>query len=297
MKNAQTFPNVDLRILLVLYRLIWFFCLPLVIFYLYLRSRKDRAYFKHLGERFGLHKARQEQHVWLHAVSLGEIRSAAPLIERLLKDSRPIVTTHFTPAGRREAERLFPTAVANGRLTACYVPFDYRTAFNRFFKAFRPVYGLVMEFEAWPGMIMSCHETGLPLFLCNGQYTSHGLKRDQQRYFSRAKIMAGFAGVMVKSEHQAERFRNLGVKHVAITGEMRFEQPIPESQIEAGLTLRKLIPKQRPVITLASVVEGEDAGALSLIANVQDHFAREKFPKPLFIYVPRAPERFSLVAE
>ena len=297
MKHAQSFPNRDLRILLALYRLIWFFCLPLVIFYLYLRGRKDPLYFKYLGERFGLHRVRTEQHIWLHAVSLGEVRSAAPLIESLLQGSRPIVTTHFTPAGRREAERLFPAAVASGRLTACYVPFDYSAALNRFFKAFRPAYGLVMEFEAWPGMIMSSHKIGLPLFLCNGQYTSLGLERDQQRYFSRAKIVAGFAGVMVKSECQAERFRNLGVKHVAITGEMRFEQPIPQHQIEAGLTLRKLIPEQRPIITLASVVEGEDAGALALIGNVQDHFARHDLPKPLFIYVPRAPERFSLVAE
>jgi 3-deoxy-D-manno-octulosonic-acid transferase len=296
-KRAQTFPNINLRFLLSLYQLIWFFGLPLIIAYLYMRGRKDHTYFKHLSERFGFHRIRHEQHIWLHAVSLGEIRSAAPLIECLLQGSRPIVTTHFTPAGRREAERLFPAAVAEGRLTACYVPFDYSPALNRFFKAFHPAYGLVMEFEAWPGMIMSSRKIGLPLFLCNGQYTTHGLKRDQKRYFSRAKIVAGFAGVMVKSERQAERFRNLGVKHVAITGEMRFEQPIPQPQIKAARALRKRIPERRPIITLASIVEGEDASALALITNVQNHVARHKLPKPLFIYVPRAPERFALVTE
>jgi 3-deoxy-D-manno-octulosonic-acid transferase len=164
MDNTTPFPSLNVRIMLLLYRLIWLVCLPLIIAYLYMRGRKDHTYFKHLSERFGFHRIRHEQHIWLHAVSLGEIRSAAPLIECLLQGSRPIVTTHFTPAGRREAERLFPAAVAEGRLTACYVPFDYSPALNRYFKDFRPAYGLVMEFEAWPGMIMSSRKIGLPLF-------------------------------------------------------------------------------------------------------------------------------------
>ena len=78
---------------------------------------------------------------------------------------------------------------------------------------------------------------------------------------------------------------------------MRFEQPIPQPQIKAAHSLRKCIPERRPIITLASIVEGEDASALAMITNVQNHFARHKLPKPLFTYVPRAPERFALVTE
>ena len=72
-----------------------------------MRGRKDRTYFKHLSLQFGFHRVRQEQHIWLHVVSLVEIRSAAPLIERLMQSSKPIVTTHLTPAGQLEAERQF----------------------------------------------------------------------------------------------------------------------------------------------------------------------------------------------
>ena len=172
-----------------------------MIFHLYMRCRKDRTYFKHLSLRFGFHRVRQEQNIWLHVVSLGQIRSVAPLIERLMQRSKPIVTTHLTPAGLLEAERLFSAAVAEGRLKAYFVPLDYSLALKRFFKAFRPAYGLIMEVEAWPGMIMSSRKIRLPLFLRNVQYSAHGLKRDQKRYFSREKIVAGFSGVMVKSEH------------------------------------------------------------------------------------------------
>ena len=112
--------------------------MPVVLIYLYLRSRREPEYFKFLGERFGHHQLRKGPHIWIHAVSLGEVRSAAPLIAHLLEGPLPIVITHFTPAGRREVARLFSSAVADGRLTPCYIPFDYDAAFKRFFNAFSP---------------------------------------------------------------------------------------------------------------------------------------------------------------
>ena len=95
-----------------------------------------------------------------------------------------------------------------------------------------------MEVEFWPGMIMSCRKRGVPLFLCNGQYPRKSFERDQSRFFSRAKVVSGFAGVMVKSQLQADRFRELGVNKIAVTGEMRFEQPIPQAHLNAAHSLR-----------------------------------------------------------
>jgi 3-deoxy-D-manno-octulosonic-acid transferase len=146
-------------------------------------------------------------------------------------------------------------------------------------------------------MIMSCKKRDVPLFLCNGQYPSKSFARDQARFFSRANIVFGFAGVMVKSQLQAERFEQLGVKKIAVTGEMRFEQPIPQAHITAARALRHSRFGKRPIVTLASVVEGEDAGFLGVISEVRTYCHAQNIPPPLFIYVPRAPDRFSTVAE
>ena len=288
---------MNLRVMLTLYRLMWWLLTPVILLYLYRRSRREPAYIKHLTERFGFHRKRQQSHIWIHAVSLGEVRSAAPLIAELLQGDLPLVTTHFTPAGRSEIQRLFPDAVAAGRLLPCYVPFDTDAAYRRFFRAFAPAYGLVMEVEFWPGMIMSCRKHGVPLFLCNGQYPSKSLARDQGRLFSRAKIVSGFAGVMVKSQLQAERFAQLGVEKIAITGEMRFEQPIPMAHLAAARALRQSAFGDRPIVTLASVVEGEDKGFLGVISEVQTYCRAHNTAPPLFVYVPRAPDRFEAVAE
>ena len=68
-----------LRLLLLLYRLAWIVGLPLVVAYFFWRGRRDPQYAAHLGERFALGPAFPDA-VWIHAVSLGEFRSAVPLI-------------------------------------------------------------------------------------------------------------------------------------------------------------------------------------------------------------------------
>jgi len=103
----------------------------------------------------------------------------------------------------------------------------------------------------------------------------------------RAALTGGFAGGFVKSALQAERFAAAGLRNIHITGEMRFDQPIPQAQLQAAARLRERLVAGRPAFTLTSVVEGEDAVYIDMIRQVPDAF---------FVYVPRAPERFDEVA-
>ncbi|MEZ5714673.1 MAG: glycosyltransferase N-terminal domain-containing protein [Paracoccaceae bacterium] len=251
-------PPFRLRLFLIAWRLAWLLGMPAILAYLWSRGRRDPLYRQRLGQRFGFHRRHEDGHVWVHAVSIGELRSAVPLIRAFLGRGEHVVTTHFTPAGLREAERTFGTDIAAGRLSAVYVPFDYGLAFRRFFRAFRPRLGLVMEVEFWPGMITAARRAGVPLYLCNGQYPVKSFERDKTRALSPALLVPGFAGAMVKSGLQAERFRALGQNRIAVTGEMRFEQPIPQAQLDAAARARVLLAGERPVITLASVVEWEE---------------------------------------
>lgn len=287
---AERFPTFRLRATLILYRLLWVLALPLMLIYLWHRGRKDSLYFQNLGERFGAHR-KMPGAVWIHAVSLGELRSAVPLIRALLARGEHIVTTHFTPAGRREAEKVFKDEIAEGRLRAVWVPLEYRWTFARFFRAFRPKYGLVMEIEVWPVMIMECRRNNVPLFMCNAQYPSTSYLRDTTKTKSRGDLMRGFAMAMVKSDLQRDRFASVGVSDIQITGELRFEQPIPSHLLNAGRAARAWLAPTRPVITLASVVEGEDETYIAAIK------AKRSSPAPLFIYVPRKPERFADVGK
>ncbi|WP_294114660.1 3-deoxy-D-manno-octulosonic acid transferase [Shimia sp.] len=280
---------LKLRAFLGLWSLLWHLFLPLVLAYLRRRGRKDTLYSQHLSERFGRYKTPMQGAVWVHAVSLGELRSAVPLIEAFLNRGEKVVVTQFTPAGRRETQTVFAEAIAKGQLQSVWVPLETSWAFRGFFKTFAPKFGLVMEIEIWPRMVMASKRAGVPLFMCNAQYPSKSIVKDQKSFGLRSAVMAQFAGAFVKSDLQAERFAAVNVPNIHVTGELRFDQPIPPHLTAAGPVARDWIgASKRPVVTFGSTVEGEDA---LYIATMKKMLATSA-TKPLFVYVPRRPERF-----
>jgi 3-deoxy-D-manno-octulosonic-acid transferase len=281
-------PDPILRIALWLYALLWWGLLPVIWAYLRKRGRADPTYVAHMGERFGRVTSHLTNPVWVHAVSMGEMRSAAPLIRALLDQGDHVVTTHFTPAGRREATRSFGPEIAAGRMQVVWVPLELRFAYRQFLRAFQPRLGLVMEIEVWPTMIAQARKRGVPLYMCNAQYPQKSYNKDQRGLGLRARLFGGFAGGFVKSDDQAGRFRAAGLPNIHVTGELRFDQPIPQNQLTAATKLRSTFAKGREVITLTSVVEGEDEIYINMIKSA---------PDKLFIYVPRAPERFANVGD
>ncbi len=287
----HSFPSIKVTAFMAFYRLLWLLLMPVVLLYLKRRARREPLYIDQLGERFGFGAQRLGDWAWIHAVSLGEFRSAIPLIDALLARGERVVITHFTPAGRGASMDHYSDQIAAGQLAVCWIPFDYGRAFRRFFRRFSITYGLVMEVEFWPGMIMSARAANIPLFLCNGQYPNKSYERDKGRVLSARDIVPGFAGVMVKSNRMAEPFRELGLDKIAVTGEMRFEQPINQIHIDAALRVRSHFP-ERPVLTFASAVKDEDA---LFIAAMQA--LKSRIPDALIVYVPRKPEHFNRAAE
>jgi 3-deoxy-D-manno-octulosonic-acid transferase len=279
-----------MRLFLALWSLLWALGLPAILLYLHRRGRKDALYARHLAERFGRYSDPLPGAVWVHAVSLGEVRSAVPLIRALLDRGERVVTTHFTPAGRREAARVFALELREGRLRAVWVPFEFAFAFRRFFRAFQPQLGLVMEIEIWPRMVFAAGAAQVPLFMCNAQYPTKSMARDA-RLPLRPAVMRGFAGALVKSQLQAERFTAVGLRNIHVTGELRFDQPIPPALVAAAPAARQALAGGRPVLCVASAVEGEDGLYLDAIKT-----RLAAADRPFVIYVPRKPERFDTAA-
>src|SRR5690606_32491590 len=105
--------------------------------------------------------------------------------------------------------------------------------------------------------VFAARAAGVPLFMCNAGYPSKSVARDA-RLPLRPVVMRGFAGALVKSQMQANRFAAIGVQNIHVTGELRFDQPVPPALLAAAAPARPLLAGDRPVITFASVVEGED---------------------------------------
>ena len=282
---------------LMIYRVCWVLAVPGVLIYFWLRGRRDPAYRQHIGERFGKGPTLPGA-VWVHAVSLGEMRSAVPLVRALLDQGESVLTTHLTPAGRRAAQTAFGPEIAAGRMVVRYLPLELGWAWRRFLRC-RPKLALIMEIEVWPVMITEAKIAGVPLYLANSQYPAKSYARDLRFAHRLGHPLAGVAGVLAKSETHAARFRALGAPNVHVCGELRFDQPVPAALLEAAALLRAETPslQARPVIALTSVVEGEDPMYIALYQAVQAASRSRNEPVPLFLHIPRAPERFALVGD
>ena len=269
------------------YAAAWIVATPFALARLAWRSRRQRGYLDRLGERFGRYApAPHAPRIWIHAVSVGETRAAAPIVEALARrfpDHR-ILLTHMTPTGRETGEALF-----GERVERAWLPYDLRFAVRRFLAHWRPSFGLILETELWPRLLEECAREGVPVVLANGRLSERSA-RGYARVPSLARwAFANLAGVAAQTEADARRFRSLGARDVAVTGNVKFDMDVPGAMIERGREFRARIGA-RPVWVAGSTREGEEGLLLDALARLEG--ARDA----LLVVVPRHPQRFEEVA-
>ena len=171
------------------YKLIVRLFAPLAFAVVLARGFRDRAYWQALSERFGYGaRLAPGPRIWLHAVSMGEVAAAAPVV-RGLQARYPgvaIVITTATPTGRSRALALFasPRAAGNTAETPAipsvavrYLPYDLPGAVARFLERTQPQLAVIMETELWPNLYGACAARGLPLVLANARLSAKSVSR------------------------------------------------------------------------------------------------------------------------
>ena len=269
------------------YSILLWLLLPQALLHLYWRARRQPAYRQHIGERFGRYDFSIDAPViWVHAVSVGETRAAAPLIAALQGKypAHRILLTHMTPTGRETGVALFGDKVAR-----CYLPYDFPFAVERFIDHFRPVCGILLETEIWPNLIDACNRRNIPAYLVNARLSDKSFRRYQRFGALTAAALRGLSAVAAQSEDDAVRFRALGATAVTVTGNVKFDMPSEPALITRGTAWREEYGDERRVLLLASTREGEEALLLDVLRGIDN-------PTLLVPLVPRHPQRFDEVA-
>jgi 3-deoxy-D-manno-octulosonic-acid transferase len=271
----------------LLYTAVVLALLPGAVLHLLWRARRQPAYLRHWGERFGLTfpRASKAPVIWLHAVSVGETRAAQPLVAALrarYPDHR-ILLTHMTPTGKQTSETLFGDGVER-----CYLPYDTPWAARRFLRHFRPVIGLILETELWPNLIAACGVENVPLLLVNARLSERSARRYARLPNLSRSAVRGLAAVSAIGAGDAGRLQQLGAQNVAVFGSMKFDIAPPEEQIALGAAFRRQFGARR-VFLCASTRDGEEALVLAA-------WRRRTTDGALLVLVPRHPQRFDTVA-
>jgi len=288
-----------LNALLALYRAAWHLLLPLVLLFLWRRGKREPLYRRFWGERFGYTLTALDRPLWVHSASMGEIRGAAPLVRALIAAGYPVLVTTLTPAGRGAAQALLAESIAAGRAEVVYVPLELGWAVRRFIRQTRPRAALMTEIDTWPVLLATIRAQGVPLGIANAQYPRQSFERDRRQWWGfRAALFSAYELVLCKSATHAQRFRDVGCQRVVVAGETRFDLPVSPQQLTAANRLTRqwglatALPGGRPVVCFASVVVGEDAVFLNAMQVLQQALGELRAPRPLFVYVPRSPQRF-----
>jgi 3-deoxy-D-manno-octulosonic-acid transferase len=274
-----------------LYNLLIHLLLPIFLLRLLWRSRHNRAYWQRWGERLGFPEPPRDKrpHLWVHAVSVGEVVAAAPLIQawRERYPEQPVLVTTTTPTGADEVARRLGDEV-----THRYLPFDLPGAVGRFIERMPVDRLLVMETELWPNLYRACHARGIPILLVNARLSPRSF-RGYQRLRPLVQCTLGWLeGVAARGPEDADRFVALGASpdRVRVTGNIKYDLTLSTSLLSQARALRDSLGA-RPVWIAASTHPGEDEQVLKAHAIVC-----QTLPDALLILVPRHPERFENVA-
>ncbi|WP_241668997.1 lipid IV(A) 3-deoxy-D-manno-octulosonic acid transferase [Rhodanobacter glycinis] len=267
-----------------------FLVTPLLVLRLLARGVRSRPYHRRWPERFGFFDAPGfSGSLWVHAVSVGEVNAAEPMIKALRRDypNAPLVITTVTPTGTARVHQLFGDSVFH-----VYLPYDLPYSVGRFLKKIRPRLALIVETEIWPNLYFACRRRGIPLMIVNARLSERSLRGYKPLRALLRSALRCVSLIAAQSRTDAARYRLLGAdpQQIVVIGNMKFDMPIPQGAVADGAAMREHWGPRRPVWMAASTHEGEELAVLE--AHLQ---VLKRLPDALLLLAPRHPERFRLV--
>lgn len=280
------------RILRALYSATLYLLAPVTLYHLIWRGFRHREYFQRWNERYAAYSPRADAAtVWLHAVSVGEVNAAAPLVDALRRarpDLRLVVTT-ITPTGSARARSLWLDAVEH-----VYLPYDLPGAVSRFLDHFQPKIALILETELWPNLLFGCRDRDIPSYVLNARLSERSLRGYRVLRPLIGRALRSVTRVAAQSVADGERFIALGAHRdrVVVTGNLKYDVAVPTDAAGFLAQFQASLGAPRPVWIAASTHDGEETAVIIAHRNL-----RKRWPDLLLLWAPRHPERFRPVAE
>ncbi len=260
---------------------------PLSPLVLYCRRKWRQEQFDRTGERFGWPSlARPEGPLaWLHGASVGESLSLLPLIEKLAaRGFNILLSTGTTSAAAVIAPRLPAGSLHQ------FLPLDVPQFLARFLDHWRPDLALMAESEIWPNLFLEIKRREIPLVLVNARVSQGSFRRWRWIPYFIESLLECVDLCLAQSEADAERFAKLGVRHVNVVGNLKYDVMPPPADRKALASLAARIGA-RPVWVAASTHRGEEEIAMAVHRALAHQFA-----DLLTIIVPRRARRGDEIA-
>ncbi len=262
------------------------------------QALRYKKYVGSLGQRMGYlpvsFNMDADESIWIHAVSVGEVLTARPLISDLRRryPKLRLFLSTTTLAGQQLARRSVQDVDA-----VFYFPFDLGIFVRRTLDLVRPKLFIMMETEIWPNLLRECRRRGVKTAIVNGRLSPRSYPRYRLVRPLMRKVLDHIDRFCVQSEESARRFIDLGADpaRVVVTGSLKFDSldvsaTAPQARARDRVLRYFRMPASRPVIVAGSTMKGEEASVLRAFRRV-----RAASPAALLVIAPRHPERFGEV--
>jgi 3-deoxy-D-manno-octulosonic-acid transferase len=255
---------------------------PLANLWLKRRLRRGKEIEERISERHGEPSLDRPDGplVWLHGASVGEIISVFPLIERLRAQEVQVLVTSGTVTSAKVISERLPEDVLHQ-----FIPLDAPRFVTRFLHHWRPDLGLFIEQDLWPNLIVAAARRRIPLVLINGRMSEQSFKGWRSLRRTAKALLGKFDLCLAQSSLDGERFSQLGMAVVQVTGNLKLDVPAPPAD-EMKLVEMQRATADRQILVAASTHPGEDDAVIEAHRR-----ARKSRPRLLTIIVPRHPER------
>ena len=279
------------------YSIIFYLATPLIILRLLWLAIRSPAYLKRWSERFAYYSSKNtpgKVELVFHAVSLGEVHAAVPLINRLLENMpelRILVTTS-TPTGSARVKELL-----NNKVAHVYLPYDYPGAIRRFLLTCDPKLLVIMETELWPNLIHGCSKKETRILLANARLSEKSLRNYEKIPHLANEMMNLLDRVTTQSPQDSLRLQSLGLKNdkITVAGSMKYDMTINAEQLALAQQDKDSL-NGRPVLIATSTRSADGKAEEAKVLNAFKHLL-VSHPNLLLVLVPRHPERFNTVHE
>ncbi|MFA4917037.1 MAG: 3-deoxy-D-manno-octulosonic acid transferase [Syntrophales bacterium] len=244
--------------------LLWIAALLAVPYYL-AKMILTGKYRKSLGQKFGfispdlIFRMKGKPRIWVHAVSVGEVTAAAPVIISLreLFPEACIVLSTSTETGQEMARRIVPIATSY-----IYYPLDIPYVVRKVISLVKPDIFIPTETELWPNFIRTCRKLDVRIVMINGRISPRSFRRYSMTRFFWKGILNDIEEIGVISEVDAQRVKLLGTppSRIHVLGNAKYDSLAanvsPSMQSDIGRRLH--ITPGENVLVAGSTHEGEE---------------------------------------
>ena len=227
--------------------------------------------------------------IWLHAVSVGEVKALATLIPHIRKTTPSvfIFVTTVTETGQSLAKQ-----VVAGANAIAFLPLDVSWVIKPFVRALSPDLLVLVEGDYWLNLILEAKRCGGTVVVVNGKLSDASLRRYLLFPIFSKQLFAPIDHFYVQGRSYIEKFLKLHVPEhkLTVTGNLKADVPLSLPEHKECFKKELGVQKADSIITLGSTHGGEEALLIDALFPLL-----EKHQDLKLLVVPRHPERFHKV--